>query len=378
MLAWACWDEFVDLENPFSVRWIEKCNEAHIAALRIIMRSTLSHAVASREHNLQPGSWETGLLMSALLMAGMSKLAAMRNTAPTVVLKAEDTVTRLMRGLFGNLLTTAGSGVRPLSMVWQLFGANPQFDIPSTDVAWFWYKTVVALYPYTGWPLEQFYGNLEGILNKVIMRLITKNELVDGIKASRMDEMIKYCKLRHIQLNHSRTILTILMRLLKQAPNQSDALSNSDGIDCRAVAARLLEKLPHELQKQTKSYAIMIQYLEHLAEGGKRKVDDDLVVASVYNKRSGAFRDLKSQVSEACKAQDGAKIKESCQKLLAEYVATAALWKLDPESLRVQNMGVYKDLLDANFGEDIDQETKKKNQNLFMLVIGDAEKTRIP
>ncbi|KAF5013723.1 hypothetical protein F66182_15154, partial [Fusarium sp. NRRL 66182] len=111
MLAWVCWDEFVNLENPYTVGWMEKCNEAHIAALRIIMRSTLSQAVASREHNLQPGSSETGQLMSALLMAAMSKLAAMRTTAPVVVSgQAEDTMTRLMRGLFGNFLTIAGSG----------------------------------------------------------------------------------------------------------------------------------------------------------------------------------------------------------------------------------------------------------------------------
>jgi hypothetical protein len=42
MLAWVCWDEFVDLKNPFTIRWMEKCNDSHIAALRIMMRDTLS------------------------------------------------------------------------------------------------------------------------------------------------------------------------------------------------------------------------------------------------------------------------------------------------------------------------------------------------
>ena len=129
MLAWVCWDEFVNLETPFKVRWMEKCNEANIAALRIMMRSTLSQAVASREYNLEPGSQDIGQLMGALLMAAMSKLAAMRTTAPTRTITAEDTITKLMRGLFGNLLTTAGSGVRPMSMVWQLFGLEPKFEV---------------------------------------------------------------------------------------------------------------------------------------------------------------------------------------------------------------------------------------------------------
>jgi hypothetical protein len=115
---------------------MEKCNEANIAALRIMMRSTLSQALASREYNLKPGSQEVGQLMGALLMAAMSKLAAMRTTAPTRTVTAEDTITKLMRGLFGNLLTTAGSGVRPMSMVWQLFGLEPKFDIPATVLAW--------------------------------------------------------------------------------------------------------------------------------------------------------------------------------------------------------------------------------------------------
>jgi hypothetical protein len=61
MLAWVCWDEFVNLDSPFKVRWMEKCNDAHVAALRIIMRDTLAQAVASREHNLHSGAPEVSL-----------------------------------------------------------------------------------------------------------------------------------------------------------------------------------------------------------------------------------------------------------------------------------------------------------------------------
>lgn len=57
MLAWVCWDEFVILENPFGVRWTEKCNETHIASFRIIMRLTLSKSVASREFNMDKPRW---------------------------------------------------------------------------------------------------------------------------------------------------------------------------------------------------------------------------------------------------------------------------------------------------------------------------------
>lgn len=363
MLAWVCWDEFVNLKSPYTVRWMEKCNEAHIAALRILMRSTLSQAVASREHNLQPGSGETGQLMSALLMAAMSKLAAMRTTAPVVVSDhAEDTVTRLMRGLFGNFLTIAGSGVRPLSMVWQLFGLNPQYDIPTNHIDWIWYETAVSLYPYTGWPLEQFLENLEKLLDKAIVRVVTKNEDMAEIKKSRTDEMIRYCKLRNIQLAHSRTIVTIFMRML-----------TAENIDIAAVAARLLEQLPRKLEKQTQSYTKMINYLEHLANGGQQRVNDNIIAACVYTKRSAAFSELKTKVSEASVSQDWVQVKQSCQALIDKHAETAALWRVPPGSLHIQNMKVYRDVLDTD--DNIGQEDTIK---LTRQILSDAEKNRVP
>ncbi|KAJ5886219.1 uncharacterized protein N7473_008893, partial [Penicillium subrubescens] len=366
MLAWVCWDEFVNLKSPYTVRWMEKCNEPHIAALRIIMRNTLAQAVSSREYDIQPESPVTGRLMSALLMAAMSKLAAMRTSKPMELEKAEDTVTRLMRGLFGNLLTIAGSGVRPLSMVWQLFGLNPQNDLPTSPADWIWYETVVALYPYTGWPLRQFYGNLEKLLDKAIVRVVTKNENVAIIKANRMTEMVKFCKLRNIQLAHSRTIITVFMRML-----------TTEDIDLQPVAARLLAQLPLKLEKQSQGYTRMIGYLKHLGEGGERRANDDLIAASVYTSRSAAFAELKKQVSEACKSKDWARMKEACQRLMITHNGIAALWRVKPESLKVQNIKVYKALSSADFDE-IDEDTQSNNLKLTRQVLGDAEIKRVP
>ncbi|OXN09480.1 hypothetical protein V6000_004814 [Aspergillus fumigatus] len=366
MLAWVCWDEFVNLKSPYTVRWIEKCNEPHIAALRIIMRSTLSQAVASREHDIQPSSPETGHLMSALLMAAMSKLAAMRISKPVELDKAEDTVTKLMRGLFGNLLTIAGSGVRPLSMVWQLFGTNPLYDLPTSSAEWIWYENVVALYPYTGWPLRQFHENLEKFLDKAVIRVVTKNENVASIKASRMAELVKFCKLRNIQLAHSRTIITVFMRML-----------TAEDIDIQPVAARLLTQLPHKLERQSQSYTRMIRYLNHLAGGGERCVHDDLTAANVYTSRSAAFAELKKQVCEACKRSDWPRMKEACQEIMTKHIEIATLWRVKPESLKIQNMKLYKALLAADF-DSLDQNTQAKNLQLTRYVFSDAETKRVP
>ena len=366
MLAWVCWDEFVNLESPYSVRWMEKCNEGHIAVLRIIMRDTLSQAITSREHNMQSGSLETGHLMSAMLMAAMKKLAAMRTTIPKVIGKAEDTVTLLMRGLFGNLLTIAGSGVQPLSMVWQLFGLNPAYDIPKTEVDWVWYETVVALYPYTGWKRERFYENLEKLLDKAIVRVVTKNEDAAQMKSSQADDLIKFCKLRNIQLDHSRTIITAFMRMLTM-----------EGADVKAIAGRLLEHIPNRLDKQSQSYTKMIKYLQHLATGGERRIPDDVVAAGVYHKRSAAFSDLKTKIREASVASDWPKVKELCQQLLKEHEDVAKLWHIPVDSFHIQNIKLYQSLRQADFTTE-DQTEKVKNFALTRQVLGDAETRRTP
>ncbi|KAF4344546.1 hypothetical protein FBEOM_1514 [Fusarium beomiforme] len=367
MLAWVCWDEFVNLKSPYTVRWMEKCNESHIAALRIMMRDTLSQAVASREYNFQAGSPEIGHLMSSLLMAAMSKLAAMRTTAPVVLDEAEDTVTRLMRGLFGNLMTIAGSGVRPLSFVWQLFGLNPQYDVPVSDADWVWYENVVELYPYTGWPLKQFHENLLKLLDKIIVRVITKNENVAEIKQSRVSDMLLFCKLRNIQLEHCRTIITIFERML-----------TTDGADVVAIAGRLQENIPSELEKQTKGFTRMMRYIGHLAKGGARRSDDDLVYGNVYTKRSAAFKDLKIAVALACEEKDWDAAKANCQAVLDLHKEIASKWQIQPEKLKVQNLHYYRDLIDADVSDNADQETKNRTKKIVGRIIDDAEKRRIP
>ncbi|KAF5608271.1 uncharacterized protein FSUBG_4807 [Fusarium subglutinans] len=367
MLAWVCWDEFVNLKSPYTIRWMEKCNESHIAALRIMMRDTLSQAVASREYNFEAGSPEIGHLMSSLLMAAMSKLAAMRTSAPVVLDKAEDTVTRLMRGLFGNLMTIAGSGVRPLSMVWQLFGLNPQYDVPVTDADWIWYENVVELYPYTGWPLNTFNDNLLKLLDKIIVRVVTKNENVAEIKQSKAYDMVQFCKLRNIQLEHCRTIITVFERML-----------TTDGLDIAAIAGRLQDNVPSELEKQTKGYTRMMRYLGHLARGGARRPTDDLVYANVYTKRSAAFKDLKIAVALACQDKEWDVAKENCQAVLDLYTKIAARWQIQPDQLKVQNIHYYRELIDADVSEDAEQEVKNRTRKIVGRIMDDAEKRRIP
>jgi hypothetical protein len=66
-----------------------------------------------------------------------------------------------------------------------------------------------------------------------------------------------------------------------------------------AVAARLLEHIPRELEKSSCDYSKTIRYFEHLANGGERRNKDDLILVNIYTSRSAAFAELKLKVSEA-------------------------------------------------------------------------------
>lgn len=369
MLAWVCWDEFVHLQDPSKVRWVEKCNDTHIAALRIIMRATLSEAVSSRTLNITSASIETGYLMSALLMSAMSKLAATKSCVPSGETREDDTVTRLMRGLFGNLLTIAGSGVRPQSMVWQLVGTDASFDMPSTPRDWVWYDAVVSMYPYTTWPRQILRNNVERFVDKLILRAVIKGEEPPGsakTRETRVKDLARYCRLRNIELEHSRTLVTVFKRML-----------TTPGADQQAISTRLLSCLPKKLDRQSGTYTRMMDYLQHLASGSARREGDDAALASVYTRRSAVYADVKTAAAEACRAQDWPTVKAKCKELILMHKTMAEQWSVNPKKLLLQNYKPYLGLAQTKF-KIMDEPTRWRTYELTRQVLGDAEKKRVP
>jgi hypothetical protein len=363
MLAWVCWDEFVNLEDPTLVRWVEKCNEAHIAALRIIMRTTLSTAVSSRDYSMTAGSDETGQLMGSLLMASMEKLAKMRTTAPTTTLKASDTITKLMRGLFGHLLTVAGSGLKPLSFVWQLMGLAPQLEIPKDSSAWRWYENTTSLYPFTGWPTKILKQNLENLLDKVIFRMIIHSKLPVTIPYG-IQQQEKCSKLRNIQLSHSRTAVIALMKILSMKSNS------------QCMAQNLLQILPKPTENEKTSYTKLYRYVEQLSMGAKQWTWGNTIAANLYTRRSGAFRELKRELSSAIKGDDKAEVEIVCQKIIDKRNGIALTWHLEPEAVNVQGLRNVNELSNMLATHDLCQ--IRENRDIYMRVRGDAEQWREP
>lgn len=383
MLAWVCWDEFTLLQNPDQVRWVEKRNDSHIAALRILMRNTLSQAASSRDVvKLKPSSRETGQLMGALLMAAMRKLAETRSTVPKVsqqqatssdeadpgtVGAVVDTSTLLMRGMLGNLLTTAGSGTQPISFVWQLFGQNPALEIPASSEAWNWYELTTRMLPYSGWPLEQYKYNVICLIDKLIFRMMTKNEQPKkgptGL-AERIETTQANCKARNIELSYVRIIVTVLERMFAE---QSDS-------EYQASTRRLLQAIPGRLEHPTESYTKLHRYVRHLAEGGNQRPHDNLVAANVLAKRSAILSEGKRRLARALadKERDHHEIVEACQHLLATKNAIEMRWGLEEGVIHMQNLNcVHQILNQINFSKTI-------SPDIIRRVLSDAEISRTP
>lgn len=383
MLAWVCWDEFTLLQNPYLVRWIEKCNDSHIAALRILMRNTLSQAASSRDVvKLTPSSRETGELTGALLMAAMRKLAETRSTVPKVsqqqaassdeadldaIGTSVDTSTLLMRGMLGNLLTTAGSGTQPISFVWQLFGQNSALEIPASSVAWNWYEHTSRMLPYSGWPLEQYKYNVVRLLDKVIFRMMTKNKKPKRDPTSlakRIETTQANCKVRNIELRYVRILVTVLERMFSE---QSDS-------EYQASARRLLQAIPGNLGHQTASYTKLHRYVRHLAEGGKQRTHDNLVAANVLTKRSAIFSEGKRNLVQALadKEHDHDKIIEACQTLLATKKAIETRWGLEEGAIHMQNLNCVYQIMDQS------SSSKTISPDVIQKIRSDAEVSRTP
>jgi len=189
------------------------------------------------------------------------------------------------------------------------------------------------------------------------------------VKTSRIDSLAKYCKLRNIQLEHSRTFVTIFIRMM-----------NSDNDDRKAIASRLLEALPHSVGKQTNSYTRMIRYLKYVASTGGRREEDDIVIVSVYLKRSAVFKTLKQAVAQACRSENNTEIKNTCLALMKKFNEIAESWELPQAKLIMQNVKAYQGLLDTHYeeGDEIDDFTNTQRKDFMQIAISDAEKSRVP
>jgi len=156
-------------------------------------------------------------------------------------------------------------------------------------------------------------------------------------------------------------------------------MMNSD-VDRRAIATRLLAALPPRLDRQTESYKRMIRYLKHIESTGSCREEGDIVIVSVYLKRSAVFKTFKQDVAKACLSENNAEIKKFCLELMKKFNEIVEKWGLQHIKLTMQNMKAYQGLLDTHrdYDYEMDDLTKMQRKDFIKQVIGDAEISRVP
>ncbi|KAK6336275.1 hypothetical protein TWF696_001837 [Orbilia brochopaga] len=334
--AFACFDQFINIKHPYSQFWVELCNVHHVSMLRILQRNTISAAVQSREFNIPPASKDLGFLLAYALTDAMRSLATTRAAVPPEARGGEDvdTTTKMMRGLFGYLMTLLAAGVQPMSMAWQLLSRTSAIEVPPPNEFWL-YSRIVDLFPYTAWPRAQFAKNVRLLVARLVRKQMTDpvtKVLRDGVSQIKQDAIREQVRTRNVTLKWGEVGVEVLSRLI---------LGGYEPQSVKEAAGRIVELVPEteiDGRKGSRGTTRVFRALHKLAESGDvAKVDEDTRVsaANTYAKRSAALKDLKTRFVDAAVAGDVAAAKSIYEEMQQKRRDVAALFGL--KSVKLQN-----------------------------------------
>lgn len=213
----------------------------------------------------------------------------------------------------------------------------PRWEIPQTNDQWIWYQTTTELIPYTGWSIDGYKENLAALLDRLIWRLVIKVEVSGPVKETSFEE---YGKLSNTQLLHSRTVITVLKAMLTEQDDGQEPKLKSQ-------AQRLLAEIPGHVEKQTDSYRRLHRYIVHLANGGAKREDDNLIAASIFTNRAAPFQQQKIALAKLVSGEYltttpseelNSKIVGLCDQIFKAREKLEKVWGLKPNTLKVQNL----------------------------------------
>ncbi|KAK6540899.1 hypothetical protein TWF694_008283 [Orbilia ellipsospora] len=373
--AFACFDQFIDIKHPYSQFWVDLCNLHHVSMFRILQRNTITSATQSREFQIAPSNKDLGFMLAYALTDVMKSLAATRSGIPKEAKFGEevDTTTKMMRGLFGYLMTMLAAGVQPMSMAWQMLSKSSSLEVPSKDEFWL-YQRIVELFPYTAWPQAQFKKNVRQLVARLIRRQIadpvTKN-LRDSMDQMKKDAAKEHLRKRNVELKWSEVALEVLSKLLVGGYEGEENREKVRGIADRIVT--LVPPEDYDKKKGRRGLNRVMKAFARLKESGEiEKVDEPTRQAAghTYAKRSAKLKEIKGKFVEAAVGNKPAEAKELYAELQEKRKESASLFKV--ETVKLQN---HKNI--DTFIESLEKgETLEKHQLGWLK--SDAEIYREP
>ena len=171
-LIFLLFDKFVEMADP-SIDWVAEANKEYIAKIRILMRNTFVNANINRQSNIviNPASQDLGWLIIEITLQTLEIMASRRQSEITSE-DFNDQFCQIQRGLFGFLLTTMASGMKPLTFAYKLVKKDRP-EIPSTPYEWHVYNRMVKLFPFTGWNIDDLKNNVKRLLVRAIHNKIS-------------------------------------------------------------------------------------------------------------------------------------------------------------------------------------------------------------
>ncbi|KAK6532859.1 hypothetical protein TWF281_007032 [Arthrobotrys megalospora] len=371
--AFACFDQFINIKHPYSQFWVELCNLHHVSMFRILQRATVSSAIQSREFQIPPASKDLGFLLAYSLTDVMKSLAATRSGIPNEAKFGEevDTTTKMMRGLFGYLMTMLAAGVQPMSMAWQMLSKTTTLEAPPKEEFWL-YARIIELFPYTAWPQAQFKKNVRLLVARLLRRQITDpvtKSLRDSMNEMKQDELRERIQKRNVVLKWSEVALEILSKLLL-----GDFEGKNEAV--KGIAERLVALVPKEelsTRKGKRGLNRVMRAFERLKDTGDvTKVDGEtrLAAAQLYAKRAASLKELKGKLWEAAES-DVTEAKKIYEQLEAKRQEIGRRFKVD--TVKIQNR---KNI--ATFIEKVDKGEDMEKKTILSYLKSDAEIYRDP
>ncbi|KAF3151011.1 hypothetical protein TWF594_008227 [Orbilia oligospora] len=371
--AFACFDQFINIKHPYSQFWVELCNLHHVSMFRILQRGTVTSAIQSREFQIPPASKDLGFLLAYALTDAMKSLAATRSGIPKEAKFGEevDTTTKMMRGLFGYLMTMLAAGVQPMSMAWQMLSKTTTLEAPPKEEFWL-YARIIELFPYTAWPQAQFKKNVRLLVARLLRKQVTDpvtKLLRESMNEMKQDEIRDRIAKRNVVLKWSEVALDILSKLLLGDFKGKDEVVK--GIADRMVA--LVPKEEYSRRRGKRGLDRVIRAFKRLKETGditKVDIETRKAAAQLYAKRAASLKELKGKLWEA--AESGSTEAEKVYHQLQEKAQEIAR-RFNVEKVEIQNRKNITTILEKlNAGEELEKRT------ILSLLKCDAEIYRDP
>ncbi|KAK6342947.1 hypothetical protein TWF718_008325 [Orbilia javanica] len=372
--AFACFDQFINIKHPYSQFWVELCNLHHVSMFRILQRGTVTSAIQSRELQIPPASKDLGFLLAYALTDAMKSLAATRSGVPEEAKFGEevDTTTKMMRGLFGYLMTMLAAGVQPTSMAWQLLSKSTTLEAPPKEEFWL-YARIIELFPYTAWPQAQFKKNVRLLVARLVRKQVTDpvtKSLRESMNEIKQDAIREYIAKRNEVLKWSEVALEILSKLL---------LGDFEGKHevVKGIADRMFALVPKEEYSSTTRgkrglNRVMGAFKKLKETGDITGVNNDTrsAAAHLYAKRAASLKELKAKLWEAAESSP-AEAKKVYGQLEEKMREIAGRFKVDTVS--IQN---WKNI--TTVIEKLDAGEKLERRAILSLLKSDAEIYRDP